>query len=254
MFNRGTNPKCPLCAKPAKSAFLKVDAYTYYRCGNCTAIFVDPVKEQDFYLGTETYLHHIKQYISHINPYGQRWMIEQFDRLHEKTMQTDQKGSFFEIGAGAGFLTLFALARGWQASGIETSKVAVKFARESLKVDISLSTIERYKVNEKYDSVAMVEVLEHFLDPYEAVNSIKKFAKSQTFLFGTTPNTDSEHWKKSEQNIYVPDDHIILFNEKSIRAFAKKAGVTNLTVEFFGAGEKHDSNLMYAGVISGPSE
>ena len=97
----------------------------------------------------------------------------------------------------------------------------------------------------------MVEVLEHFLDPAKAIQALKPLAKPKTFLFGTTPNTDSLHWQKSKQDIYVPDDHIFLFNEYSLRRLAEKVGIKKLTVELFGSGEKHDSNLMYAGVVEG---
>jgi SAM-dependent methyltransferase len=164
-------------------------------------------------------------------------------------MDTPHKGSFFEVGAGAGYLALFALARGWDVQGIETSAPAVKFAQDYLRVPVEHSIIETYKTDKKFDAVAMVEVLEHFLDPVQAIESLRPFAKERTFLFGTTPNTDSDHWLTGDQDIYVPEDHIFLFNRYSIQKFAEKAGVKNFTVEVFGSGEKHDSNLMYAGVL-----
>lgn len=246
-----TVPVCHLCKQTRSGHFMDKDGFTYHRCRECDGVFVWPLKTQTFYLNTDTYLSDPNQYAGMINPYGQRWMIEQFERLYEKTMETGQKGSFFEVGAGAGYLALFALARGWEASGIETSKPAVQFARDYLRVPIEHSIIEDYKTDQRFDAIAMVEVLEHFLDPVKAVKSLRPFAKEQTFLFGTTPNTDSDHWRTGDQDIYVPDDHIFLFNEYSLRRFAQKAGVKNLTVETFGSGEKNDSNLMYAGIIEG---
>lgn len=242
-------PVCHLCKISQSTHFMKKGKFDYYRCRNCDGIFAWPLKAQKFYLRTDTYLSDPLEYAKIINPEGQRWMIEQFERLYAKTMDTDQKGNFFEVGAGAGYLVLFALARGWEASGIETSKPAVRFARDYLRVPIEHSTIEDYKTDKRFDAVAMVEVLEHFLGPVEAIESLKPLAKAKTFLFGTTPNTDSEHWKSSDQDIYIPDDHIFLFNDYSLRRFAQKAGVKNLAVEVFGSGKNHDSNLMYAGII-----
>lgn len=246
-----TLPVCHLCEASRGTHFLAKDGFDYYRCRNCDGLFVWPLKTQNFYLDTNTYLSNPNQYAGMIDPYGQRWMIEQFERLHSAIMDTPHKGSFFEVGAGAGYLTLFALARGWEAYGIETSKPAVQFARDYLRVPVDHSIIETYKADKKFDAMAMVEVLEHFLDPAEAIQSLKRLAKKKTFLFGTTPNTDSEHWRKSKQDIYVPDDHIFLFNEYTLRHLAEKVGIKKLTVEFFGSGKKHDSNLMYAGVIEG---
>lgn len=244
-------PVCHLCKVSRSSHFLQKGDFTYYRCRTCDGVFVWPLKTQAFYLNTDTYLSDPNQYAGMINPYGQRWMIEQFERLYKQTMDTPHKGSFFEVGAGAGYLALFALARGWEASGIETSKPAVQFARDYLRVPIEHSIIEDYKTDQRFDAIAMVEVLEHFLDPVAAITSLRPLAKTRTFLFGTTPNTDSDHWRVGTQDIYVPDDHIFLFNEYALRRCAEKAGVTDLTVEVFGSGAKHDSNLMYAGVIQG---
>jgi len=244
------NPTCLICRKKAHTKFLEVGEFTYYRCKHCTGIFVDPIRGQDFYLDTDTYLKDTKLYVGRIDPYGQRWIIEQFERLYMEKMKSPVKGTFFEVGAGVGYLCLFALARGWNAKGIETSERAVKYGKSHLKADLSVSTIEEYDKEEVFDAIAMVEVLEHFIDPIKAITALRKLSGSHTFLFGTTPNTDSDHWRKSEQNIYVPQDHIFLFNEKSIRIFADKANIHDLTIEYFGSGDKHDSNLMYAGVIS----
>jgi SAM-dependent methyltransferase len=242
-------PVCHLCQDVRSTHYMHKNNFDYYRCRNCDGVFVWPLKSQTFYLGTDTYLSDPNQYAGMIDPYGQRWMIEQFERLYAETMDTPHKGSFFEVGAGAGYLALFALARGWDVQGIETSAPAVKFAQDYLRVPVEHSIIETYKTDKKFDAVAMVEVLEHFLDPVQAIESLRPFAKERTFLFGTTPNTDSDHWLTGDQDIYVPEDHIFLFNRYSIQKFAEKAGVKNFTVEVFGSGEKHDSNLMYAGVL-----
>lgn len=246
-----TKPECQICSRRSHTKYLKCGEYTYYRCKSCGGIFVFPIKPQEFYLETETYLTDPLLYTNRVDPYGQRWMIEQFDRLYAQKMQASPVGKkFLEVGAGVGYLTLFALARGWEAKGIETSKPAVQFGKDYLHVKLEHTTIEGYNSTEKFDAIAMVEVLEHFIDPLKAISAMRKLSLQHTFLFGTTPNTDSEYWQKSGQNIYVPDDHIFLFNERSIRRFADKAGIRDLTVEYFGSSEKHDSNLMYAGVIS----
>lgn len=247
---KGSQPKCLVCKIAPKEVFKKCGEYTYYRCKKCDGIFADPIHAQDFYLQTDTYLSDPLQYTATINPYGQRWIIEQFERLYQEVMGDLNKGTFFEVGAGVGYLVLMALARGWEAKGIEISEPSAQFARDYLRVNVTRSTIEDYPVKDAFNAIVMVEVLEHFLDPLAAIKAMRRLSHKQTFLFGTTPNSDSQHWQSSEQNIYVPEDHIFLFNEKSLRCFADKAGIRDLKVEFFGSGDKHDSNLMYAGIIS----
>lgn len=244
------SPSCLVCHKSTSTLFKKSGEYSYFRCDNCGGIFVDPVRSQNFYLDNVTYLDDAQMYAGRIDLYGQRWMIEQFERLYQEKLHNLNRGKFLEVGSGVGFLSLFALARGWNTTSIETSSSAVKYGKECLRLNIEQATIEGYKNDQKFEAIAMVEVLEHFIDPVKAINAMKRFCGPHTIIFGTTPNTDSEHWEKSEQNIYVPTDHIFLFNEKSIRNFAKKVGILDLTVEYFGSGEKNDSNIMYAGIIS----
>src|SRR5690349_18454469 len=129
-------PVCHMCGEMRSTHFMKKGKFDYYRCRNCDGIFVWPLKKQDFYLATETYLSDPIEYSSRIDPEGQRWMIEQFERLYADVMQTPHKGALFEVGAGAGYLTLFALARGWVVGGIETSAPSAKFARDYLRVPI----------------------------------------------------------------------------------------------------------------------
>jgi len=251
MNDSDLTPVCLICEVPAKNVFRAIGKFKYYRCSTCTGIFVHPVKEQSFYLSTETYLTNAETHLQNdVDLRGTRWMIEQFERLYISKTQLESKGSFLEIGAGTGFLTLFALARGWNAKAIETSKSAVEFASKMLKIDILESTIETYKTTKKFDAILMVEVLEHFRDPMNAIKLITKLTTGHTILFGTTPNTDSQHWINSKQNIYVPEGHIFLFNEKSLKIFADKSGIKDLTIEYFGSGKLHDSNLIYCGVIS----
>jgi 2-polyprenyl-3-methyl-5-hydroxy-6-metoxy-1,4-benzoquinol methylase len=177
-------------------------------------------------------------------------MAEQLERLWVSKLGTLERGRLLEIGAGTGFFELVALARGWEVEGIELSEGAVEFARKYMHVPIKQSTIEEYTSSHLFDAIVMIEVLEHFRDPLEAIRSLKKLSTGHTLIFGTTPNTDSKHWLTSQQNIYVPEDHLFLFNTKSLQLFADKAGIYDVSIEYFGSGENNDSNLMFAGIIS----
>lgn len=241
-------PVCILCSTSNVEEYKKLKRFTYYKCKKCTGIFVNPIRTQAFYSKAKTYLTDPKDYAKFMNPYGLRWIMEEFEKLYEKKTGNN-RGTLFEIGTGLGYLELFALARGWNVKGIETSIEAVKFANEYLRIDVQHSTIEDYVPDQTHDAIIMVEVLEHFLNPIIAFESVKKLGRKGTVIFGTTPNTDSSHWEKSEQDIYMPEDHIFLFNKKSLKKFAKMVGLKKVTIQYFGSGEKNDSNIIYAGII-----
>lgn len=216
--------------------------YIYLRCKKCDGIYSirkdSSTKNKD-----KTYLDDPRQYIKIINRYGQRWLLEEFEKMYF-SIAGDQRGTLLEIGAGVGYFSLLAFGRGWDSFGIETSKKAVKMAKDIYRMDIDYSYLESFKPERSFNAVVMIEVLEHLSKPIEAINIIKDISPGGV-LFATTPNTDSRHWIDSKQNIYIPDDHVFLYNKKTLKILAKKCGLKELKVQTFGIGKKNDSNLMF---------
>ncbi len=235
---------CPLCTSSNNSVFLDVNKYyLYLRCKKCSGIFsvkkdnVNPRKNK-------TYLDNPEKYLKIIDRYGQRWLLEEFEKMYFG-ISNQERGTLLEIGAGVGYFTLLAFGRGWDSYGIETSEKAAQMAKDIFRMDIEYSYLENYKTDKKYNSVVMIEVLEHLADPISSIDKIKMLCPNGV-LFATTPNTESKHWKTSKQNIYVPDDHVFLYNKKTIKMLAKICNLKDIQIEKFGVGKKNDSNLMFA--------
>lgn len=243
MMNKQTPNKCDVCGKKEYSVFLEVGEHRYDRCMQCKTIVLATRRLNNHI--PETYLDDPEQYLGIVNPHGTRYLAESVDHAYE-TKVSSSKGRLLEIGSGLGFLSYTLFSRGWEVEQLELSQAAVDWSSKVFKLPIDTKMIEDYKPKGSYDAVVMVEVIEHFYDPAKALKKIRNNIRRGGMLFGTTPNIDSEHWLKTEQNIYEPSDHIVLFNTKSLNKILKDNGFKNITIEPFGVGEKHDSNLMYS--------
>lgn len=239
--------ECDVCKSKKSDVFLAVDKHTYNLCKKCGTIYLstrDINKSND--QNEETYLDHLDDYAGIINPHGTRYMAGNVDYFYDKKVNRP-KGRLLEIGSGMGFLAYTLFSRDWDVSTIELSKAAVDWQNKYFKLPCQKIMIEDY--NEKdFDAIALVEVVEHFYDPLKALNIINNKLVKGGMVFGTTPNTASNHWKNSEQNIYVPTDHIVLFNKENLEKLLKRAKFKDITIQYFGGGYKNDSNLMFAAI------
>jgi 2-polyprenyl-3-methyl-5-hydroxy-6-metoxy-1,4-benzoquinol methylase len=246
MFSKKNSEiKCDICGGQSFSEFRKIKKHRYDRCNKCKTIVLSTRGLNDH--SPVTYLDNPESYLSIVNPHGTRYMAGCVDHAHA-TKIGGAKGSLLEIGSGLGFLSYTLFSRGWEVESMELSEAAAKWARKIFKLPVDTHLIEDYKTETKFDAVVLVEVIEHFYDPKQVLGQIRDLMADKSLIFGTTPNTESQHWVKSEQNIYEPSDHIVLFTAKSLKKILKDAGFKKVTIETFGVGDKNDSNLMFSGV------
>ncbi|MDQ3123724.1 MAG: class I SAM-dependent methyltransferase [bacterium] len=240
-------PRCDVCSKKKHKVFREVGEHTYLICENCQTIHLQSRALNFNKIRGDTYLEDPTTYLTIINPHGTRYIAGSVDHAFDQKLKKS-KGRLLEIGSGLGHLSYTLFSRGWEVECLELSSKAVNWSNEVFKLPTHTTMIEDFK-SAKFDAFVMVEVIEHLYDPLKALMQIRKLAQKPALLFGTTPNTKSLHWRESEQDIYQPHDHIVLFNKNSLYDLLQKAGFKNITIEYFGVGDKNDSNLMYSAVI-----
>lgn len=245
-FRRTKLKKCDVCKSSKSVSFRKVNQHDYVKCQKCGTIYLT-TRDLNLKKERKTYLEEPDNYLKIINPEGTRYMAGCVDLAYE-TKIGGQKGKLLEIGSGLGHLSYTLFSRGWDVSCIELSKEATDWANKVFKLPTHRITIEDFD-KKNFDVFVMVEVIEHLYNPLKALKHIQEIANPNAMIFGTTPNTESEHWLKSKQDIYQPHDHIVLFNNSSLLMLLKKAKFKNISIDYFGMGENHDSNLMFSAIL-----
>ncbi len=238
---------CDVCKTKKNGIFRVVGEHTYLICRKCKTIYLATRQINLSKKRSDTYLEDPEGYLSIINPHGTRYMAGSVDHAFNEKIG-GPKGKLLEIGSGLGHLSYTLFSRDWEVSCLELSQDAVDWSEKVFKLPTYTKRIEDFG-GEKFDAFVMVEVIEHLYDLPKALKQIRKLGTKKSMLFGTTPNTASKHWKESEQDIYQPHDHIVLFDKDSLRTLLKQAKFKDITITYFGMGDKNDSNLMYSARI-----
>ncbi len=148
-------------------------------------------------------------------------------RYFEEMLPTNQSGTYLEIGPGHGMYMMSAMRKCVydRFDGIDISPTSVEMT-QSLLGSGKFGSFSNYRVFEQdflageipaasYDAIVMGEVLEHVEKPDVFLESIKRIATDNAFIFITTP-------------INAPAiDHIYLFDSwASIESLIKDVGLS----------------------------
>lgn len=98
-----------------------------------------------------------------------------------------------DIGCGVGTIDFYLSKKGHEILGIDISKKAIETARENamlLKVDKRLRFISgnflATKINETFDAIIILEVLEH-IDDNEAMKVVNRLSSKHTIVIASSP-------------------------------------------------------------------
>ena len=90
----------------------------------------------------------------------------------------NKKPRILDIGCGNGSFTNFIKEQGYEVVGVEESESGIKFARDSFHdcqfIQGSIYNLPYTELEEKFDVVISLEVIEHLFYPKELVKSVKK--------------------------------------------------------------------------------
>lgn len=83
-------------------------------------------------------------------------------------------GRIVDLGCWVGFLVSEAQRRGWDAQGVEPSRFASAYARDTLGLNVQTATLDSADLPEgTFDAVVLGDVIEHLPDPGAALERIR---------------------------------------------------------------------------------
>lgn len=135
-------------------------------------------------------------------------------------------GRLLDVGSGAGLFVSLAKNSGWQAEGIDPSIWASREAKKRFGVKVQRGTFENFKNKPaSFDVITMWDVLEHYVDPLEALQKANRLLKKDGILALTTININSwfsglfgPHWP------WLIRIHLWYFTHKTLVKMLVKAG------------------------------
>ncbi|MBZ5593047.1 MAG: class I SAM-dependent methyltransferase [Acidobacteriia bacterium] len=134
-------------------------------------------------------------------------------------------GRWLDVGCSSGWFVDVACRAGIQAEGIELSATAVEAARQR-SLPVFCSTIEDFQPGHLYDTVTGFDILEHVLDPYGFLQSVRRLLAPGGVVCLGVPNLGGLISKAMGRRwyFYIPEEHLHYFNASTIRRLLERAG------------------------------
>lgn len=221
-------PSCPACQTPATRLLGQAGVCKLWECAACGLVFADRRVWRDPYLDKDYY-----------DPENQP--AESYP-LHPSATDRDRiatvrrfvtGGRLLDFGGGIGRTALAALEAGFRPLVLEDSQKAVEDGRRHHP---EIEWIQARALPAELtglDAVTLFHVLEHLLEPAEALRSIHQALKPGGVLVVEVPHWGSlmRRWRGLRW-LYVLDHHVNHFTAASLTRLASGCGFQRVAVEY----------------------
>ena len=146
-------------------------------------------------------------------------------------------GNLLDVGCGLGLFVSEGAKCGFSAMGIDMSHKAVKWAQETLHVDVIAGKLEEMNFHAgQFDIVTLWHVLEHMPDPLETLRYLHGIIKSNGYIFVEMPNVAAIeikiknflsrcHLRRNPWGHFTMPEHLYEFTPATFRRLAALAGL-----------------------------
>lgn len=246
---------CPLCARPGTPRFVRPDGLELCLCDRCGTYFVSPAPDEaqlcalyDGYhdklrvrafAGTKWHararapsMARPDELVRHIQG---RAPLEDLRIQELASMLSLGEKRVLDVGCGAGAL-LWALERlGARGTGVDVDPLAVRFARERLGLgDVRRGSLEQVAPGERFDLVALQDIVEHVLRPRELIEAAAGHLEPGGLLYLWTPSATLVE-REAEPLVFRADfEHLQFLQSGGIQLLASELGFQILHLETLG--------------------
>ena len=141
----------------------------------------------------------------------------------KRVLPSLKPGRALEIGAGAGNQLYALKSLGWDVEGVEPTPGYASFAREKFEVEVIEGYFDKNIYEpESFDLIIMAEVLEHFPDPVDLLNSLHGILKPEGYIYIDVPNVLRPNRFRLKE--YLHGDHLTFFSPKTFKLAIEFSG------------------------------
>lgn len=147
-------------------------------------------------------------------------------------------GRLLDVGAAAGFFVDEARRRGWEATGIDVSRVMVDWGRSELGVPLERATLASAAVPDgTLDALTMWDYIEHSLDPRADLERAHALLRGGGVVALSTGDAASlvARVSGSRWHLLTPRHHNFFFSAATLPALLARTGFEIVLLDHRGA-------------------
>jgi 2-polyprenyl-3-methyl-5-hydroxy-6-metoxy-1,4-benzoquinol methylase len=157
-----------------------------------------------------------------------------FEHCLDQVEKVCPKGRLLDVGCYTGAFLDVAMARGWDACGVEPSQWAFEHATKTKGLSVLngplVSVAHRFEPG-SFDVVTMWDVIEHLANPLEDVMAARSLLKEKGWLFLTTFDITSLAGRiLGRRYPFLMHMHLHYFSAQTIRTLLETAGFASIEI------------------------
>ena len=102
-------------------------------------------------------------------------------------------GRILDVGCGEGAFAIWAAQEGNHVHAIDVHDLQERF--EPYHIAYTMSTVEEFKTTFRFDSIFLMEIIEHLKDPDAVIKKLFGLLKPKGRMIITTPWVDTWDWE-----------------------------------------------------------
>ena len=226
--------QCLLCGNSRFRPAFTESGLDILRCVDCGHVFSS-------YCGDP---HYSGFWGDQVEPGHQEYWSRARARMHQDFVDrfvAGRSGRLLDMGCGLGyFVRNVAGYPGWNAHGCEISEAAVRYARDTLKLEsvVCARLEDAPGSRESFDLITMWDVLDHIASPDPLLERCHALLKEGGTLFVRTPNV-AVHLPRARLNKLIrgerndigylqPRDHMHHYSVATLRTLLERNGFSQL--------------------------
>lgn len=227
---------CPICSEKSTRKIFETETssrFSIVKCKGCALVYATPrptPAELDAFYSSDYFekdhqMHYGYSDYRTLGEINARRMWSNL-KVHAPSI-LDGPHKLLDVGCATGGFLDEATKDGWDCTGVELSQHAVDIACNEFGLNVIRDDIMSSQLQPGFGLITMWHVLEHLIDPLEALERARELLVPGGFLLIELPNWNSvgRTVRKTRWSELRPPEHINYFIPSSLSYAVEKAGL-----------------------------
>jgi len=228
---------CPLCGGDDRTRlYTEYEVVGISRCHACGLIYTSPRlrdPEKVYWGDAESYLAEARLIFEGKAAHHRDPNYDEELRALER--EKPGRGRLLDVGCNMGMLLRRAVARGWEAEGVEPSPPLASLARERLGLTVHNCFLHELGADHegRWDVVALSDVFEHVTEPLAMLADARRLLAPGGILYVKVPNARWNLFKQfalarlgraPRQGVWDAYEHVVHYTHETLLEMLRRGG------------------------------